>query len=148
MWNGAAAMNDIRIISDSQSSTFQIFRNGSNTPEKTTAAINTGAAGDPFSMTNWGAAAAGKTYISGIRFAINKNSSTGSFMKLEKMRIQEIEDDKIPADDENINDITIDKLTLNPSAVISDITLPESDSENAEDTWSSSDTSIIAKTEK
>lgn len=39
--------------------------------------------------------------------------------------------------------ITIDKLTSTPSSVVSDITLPKSVSENAEVTWSSSDTSII-----
>lgn len=128
---------------DSQTSTFQIFRNGSDTPEKTTAAVNNGASGDTFSMTNWGAASAGKTYISGIRFAINKDSSTGGFIKLEKMRLQEIEADSIPSVDENVEAITIDKLTPNPASVISDITLPESVSDNAEVIWSSSDTAVI-----
>lgn len=143
MWNGSSAINDIRIVFDSESSSFQIFKNGSDTPAKTTAAVNNGASADTFSMTNWGVAPAGKTYISGIRFAINKDSSSGSFIKLEKIRLQEIEAAPIPAVDENINAITIDKLTPNPSAVISDITLPESVSENAEVTWSSSNTSII-----
>ncbi len=143
MWSGSSSMNDLRIVFDSQTSTFQIFRNGSDTPEKTTAAVNNGASGDTFSMTNWGAAAAGKTYISGIRFAINKDSSSGSFVKLEKMRLQEIEAYAVPSVDENIEAITIDKLTSTPSSVVSDITLPESVSENAEITWSSSDTSII-----
>ena len=144
MWNGIKEYSDIRFVTDSATSTFQVFRNDFETPVKTTAALKAGASGDTFNMTSWNVSDPG-AYLTGVRFVANNNMTNGNtYVSLKLLRLQEIERMADPAVDENAERLSIYDLTSTPEQVTQKLTLPSSLTEGAEVTWSSSNTAIIA----
>lgn len=93
-------------------------------------------------MTNWGKANNG-AYLSGVRFAANKDMTPTDFVKIKSLKLYEIERMADTAVDSAVAAITIDKLTSTPECVEQNITLPQITSDDAEVTWTSSDTSVI-----
>lgn len=142
MWTGTKAYADIGVVFDSATSTFQIFKNGSETPSATTATV-TGSSGDTFSMTNWNKANAG-AYLSGIRFAANKNMTPQDFVKIDMLRLSEIEAMPDAAVDGTVEALTMDKITSSPEKVTESLNLPASVVSGAGITWTSSNPDIIS----
>lgn len=132
----------MRIVFDSATSTFQVYKDDSLSPAKTTGTLQSGASADTFSMTNWGKANNG-AYLSGVRFAANKDMTPTDFVKIKSLKLYEIERIADTAVDSAVAAITIDKLTSTPECVEQNITLPQITSDDAEVTWTSSDTSVI-----
>lgn len=132
----------MRIVFDSATSTFQVYKDDSLSPAKTTGTLQSGASADTFSMTNWGKANNG-AYLSGVRFAANKDMTPTDFVKIKSLKLYEIERMTDTAVDSAVAAITIDKLTNTPECVEQNITLPQITSDDAEVTWTSSDTSVI-----
>lgn len=91
-------------------------------------------------FTNVGSAGA---YISGIRFAANKDMNPQDFIKLGLIRICEIERANVPAVDNAVAAITIDKLTASPECVTDNITLPTEGFDGATVVWTSGNPNII-----
>ncbi|MDD6483380.1 MAG: glycoside hydrolase family 95 protein [Clostridiales bacterium] len=143
MWSNTASFVDMCVVFDSDTSTFQVFKDGSTQASKTTGTLNSGASADTFVMTNWGTTQAG-AYLSGIRFAANKNMTPGDFVKLERLRLCEIEKSPVQAVDNTVEELTMDKLTKNPQSVGENLILPSSIEEGAEISWSSSRPEVIA----
>ena len=142
MWSGTRNYINMNVVFDSETSTFQVYKDGSDTPSKTTAALQSGASADTFSMTNWNEAPAG-AYISGIRFAANKDMSPTDFVRLEYLRIGEIERAYDEAVDGTVAALTMDKITDSPESVSGKLTLPESLADGAQITWSSDKPEVI-----
>ncbi len=142
MWSGTTGFTYMRIVFDSATSTFQVYKDDSLTPAKTTGTLQSGASADTFSMTNWGKANNG-AYLSGVRFAANKDMTPTDFVKIKSLKLYEIERMADTAVDSAVAAITIDKLTSTPECVEQNITLPQITSDDAEVTWTSSDTSVI-----
>ena len=65
------------------------------------------------------------------------------FVKIKSLKLYEIERMADTAVDSAVAAITIDKLTSIPECVEQNITLPQITSDDAEVTWTSSDTSVI-----
>ena len=65
------------------------------------------------------------------------------FVKIKSLKLYEIERMADTAVDSAVAAITIDKLTSTPECVEQNITLPQITSDDAEVTWTSSDTSVI-----
>lgn len=143
LWTGIKNYTDISMVFDTETSTFQIFKDGSETPSKTIGTLQSGASDNTFSMTNWGKANPG-AYVSGIRFAANKDMSPADYIKLEKIRLSEIEALPDAAVDATVEGLTMDLITSNPERVTENITLPNNLADGAEITWSSSNPEIIA----
>ena len=118
----------MRIVFDSATSTFQVYKDDSLSPAKTTGTLQSGASADTFSMTNWGKANNG-AYLSGVRFAANKDMTPTDFVNIKSLKLYEIERMADTAVDSAVASITIDKLTSTPECVEQNIT--------------SSDTSVI-----
>lgn len=142
LWSGTDEYVNMRVIFDSSSSTFQVFKDGSETAEKTTGTLNSGASADTFSMTNWGKANPG-AYISAVRFSANKDMKPQDFVNLKSIKLYEIERTADDAVDTAEAALTTDKLTNTPNAVKTDITLPSSSSSGADVTWTSSNPEVI-----
>ena len=118
------------------------YKDDSLAPAKTTGTLQSGASADTFSMTNWGKANNG-AYLSGVRFTANKDMTPADFVKIKSLKLYEIERMADTAVDSAVAAITIDKLTSTPECVEQNITLPQITSDDAEVTWTSSDTSVI-----
>lgn len=115
----------MRIVFDSPTSTFQVYKDDSLAPAKTMGTLQFGA------------------YLSGVRFAANNDMTPTDFVKIKSLKLYEIERMANTAVDSAVAAITIDKLTSTPECVEQNITLPQITSDDAEVTWTSSNTSVI-----
>lgn len=142
LWNNTKNYTDINVVFNSKTSTFQVFKDGSETPSEIISPVQGGASNNTFPMTSWNKPAAG-AYITGIRFSANKDMTPGEYVKIEKIRLSEIEAQEDPTVDGAVKELTMDKITDDPSNVTKDLTLTNVAQSGAEITWSSSNTDII-----
>ena len=152
MWKNATTKDNIRIVFDSATSTFQIYKGDMSTPVSTTATVGNGKKGDTFRMTSWGDPTKENdgtplgAYVRGLRFSVNKNVSTGSFVELDGLSLTELERMPDTAVDTMVADITMDDLTNDPAAVTEPLKALPGDAVDgsAEVTWSSDKPDVIS----
>ena len=142
LWSDAKNYVDMSVVFDSASSTFRVFRDGSQTPSSVQGTVSSNALADTFVMTNWGATNPG-AYFSSVRFAANKNMSPGAYVKLKQIRLSEIEKMPVEAVEETVKALTMDKITATPENVCENLSLPSALTDGATIKWTSDSPEVI-----
>ena len=147
LWDNANTKSDVKLIFDSASSTFQVYKNGEL--QKVTANLVSGASADTFPMTNWGNASAPNggvgagAYICGLAFsAPNQMAADFEYILMDGLTVTELDRMEDPADLQ-AEKITMNSITQTPEAVTENLVLPTAAEPDVTVTWTSENPEII-----